>query len=169
VDEHRTSDKEKTEPGMQHRTSSSNKTMPAQAAHKEDGRTGGREQPEQADQPLLQEKDHPFNEKTNERWMNFWPEDTRKEIEELEHRASTLRAMLSRLGGGGAAADDDDDDDDDDETTAMQTSSSPSPSHETGSPGHKPLSEMDMIVCSNRIREEDEDSLDRELIGTDSE
>ena len=82
----------------------------------------------------LQEKDHPSNEKSNERWMNFCPEETRKEIEELEDRARTLRHLLRRLESDAAP---------------------------------KPSSELDMIVCCSRVREEDEDSLDRELIGAD--
>lgn len=97
----------------------------------------------------LGEKDHPCNEKSNERWMNFCPEDTRKEIEELEDRARALRRMLRRLQS--------------DTSGAMDKRLTPQPSQ-----APKPSSaDLDVLVCCSQIREEDEDSLDRELIGDD--
>lgn len=102
------------------------------------------------------EKDHPSNEKSNERWMNFCPEQTLHEIQQLEERAKTLRHMLTRL---------------EQNNDSLPTHKSnrrrrhrrrPSP-HSPLVPAQEP--DVDLIVCG--LREEDEDSLDRELKGPD--
>ena len=114
----------------------------------------------------VEEDDQSFNEKSNERWMNFCPHETQKEIEELEKRAQILRRMLQGLDKESRR--EKQLRKDKNKETAKRSGSKASVGHKNTrlSMTRGTQNEPDFICFEERM-DGDEDELDRELRGDD--
>lgn len=114
----------------------------------------------------VEEDDQSFNEKSNERWMNFCPRETQKEIEELEKRAQILRRMLQGLDRDSSHQKHRRKDKN--RETAKTSSSEQSAGHKnTRSSLTRGTQNEPDFLCFEERMDGDEDELDRELRGDD--